>query len=266
MDSPETSESAKGFAKPWVVKDKTGCWFYHCMDLPGESIETGTWDMRGRTSQYFGGVGLKGKSVLDVGTASGFLAFEAEKAGASSVVGYDAYAGRIREMIPIRDYRQNKERYLRELDTGMLSMKRGFWYSHGKLKSSVRAYYGSVYDIPEDVGDFDVAIIGQILVHLKHPLSCIEQVAERVKPGGHLIITEGTFDSPEPVIRFLWTPNNRNQTYSWWHISEEFFRRFLSVLDFELVSKSKAPYRLKSQKDEWSEYELPTFVFRRMVV
>jgi hypothetical protein len=61
------------------------CKFYHAMDLPQIGFVQGAWDLRGRFDDYIGGVGLKDRSVLDVGTASGFLSFEAEQRGAQPV-------------------------------------------------------------------------------------------------------------------------------------------------------------------------------------
>jgi len=45
------------------------CRFYHAMDLPQLGFVQGAWDLRGRFDEYIGGVGLKDRSVLDVGTA-----------------------------------------------------------------------------------------------------------------------------------------------------------------------------------------------------
>ncbi len=60
------------------------CWFYHVMDLPGlGTIEhPGSWDLRGRFDEYIAHTPISGKTLVDVGTASGFLSFEAEKRGA----------------------------------------------------------------------------------------------------------------------------------------------------------------------------------------
>ena len=65
------------------------CTWYHSMDLPGIGEVVGAWDLRGRFDDYVGHVALGGKSVLDVGTANGFLSFEAEKRGAT-VTSFDA--------------------------------------------------------------------------------------------------------------------------------------------------------------------------------
>jgi 2-polyprenyl-3-methyl-5-hydroxy-6-metoxy-1,4-benzoquinol methylase len=75
------------------------CWFYHTMDLPDVGTVTGSWDLRGRFDEYVGHVPLAGKTFLDVGTASGFLSFEAEKRGAD-VVSFDAASADVIDSFP----------------------------------------------------------------------------------------------------------------------------------------------------------------------
>jgi 2-polyprenyl-3-methyl-5-hydroxy-6-metoxy-1,4-benzoquinol methylase len=60
------------------------CWFYHVMDLPGLGTVNhfGRWDLRGRFDEYTGFIPVAGRTLVDVGSASGFLTFEAEKRGA----------------------------------------------------------------------------------------------------------------------------------------------------------------------------------------
>ena len=55
------------------------CDFYHSMDFPDGNSVDGVWDLRDRFASYTGNFSFENKSVIDVGTASGFLAFEAEK-------------------------------------------------------------------------------------------------------------------------------------------------------------------------------------------
>ena len=57
------------FATPMAVV--SDCVFYHSMDLPISGSREGHWDLRGRFDDYISRISVDGKSVLDVGTASG---------------------------------------------------------------------------------------------------------------------------------------------------------------------------------------------------
>ena len=70
------------------MTDVDECYFYHHMDLPGLDEVGKGWDLRETINEYLGGYDFRGKRVLDVGTASGFLTFEMEKRGAE-VVSFD---------------------------------------------------------------------------------------------------------------------------------------------------------------------------------
>ena len=70
------------YALPRVVTDLADCAFYHSMDLPGHGTVEGMFDLRGAVDEYLGGVDLRGKRVLELGTADGFLCFEMERRGA----------------------------------------------------------------------------------------------------------------------------------------------------------------------------------------
>ena len=57
------------------------CYFYHTTTIPGRGTVTGEWDLAPGIDAYLGHVPFAGKSVLDVGAATGFLTFHMEKAG-----------------------------------------------------------------------------------------------------------------------------------------------------------------------------------------
>lgn len=78
------------FAFSREVENPQECVFYHSLDLPFSGYQKGHWDLRGKFKNYTNDVSFKNKIVLDVGTASGFLSFEAEKHGAKQVVSVDA--------------------------------------------------------------------------------------------------------------------------------------------------------------------------------
>src|SRR5690349_2280017 len=102
MDTAETDHKSL-FARPRYVDRLEDCIFYHTMDLPVFGVVRGAWDLRGRFDDYIGGVTVENKSVLDIGTATGFLSFEAEKHGAARVVSFDMSDARQQMFIPFKD-------------------------------------------------------------------------------------------------------------------------------------------------------------------
>ena len=87
------------YAQPRLIDDINDCYFYHTMDVPGYGHVEGEWDLRGKESEYLGRIPLKGKRVLEVGTASGFLCFYMENQGAQ-VVAYDLSPAEDWDMVP----------------------------------------------------------------------------------------------------------------------------------------------------------------------
>jgi 2-polyprenyl-3-methyl-5-hydroxy-6-metoxy-1,4-benzoquinol methylase len=89
--------------QPRLVETLDECFFYHTMDLPKFGLVHGHWDLRGRFEEYVGGVEVSGKSVLDIGTATGFLSFEAEKRGATRVLSFDMSDVKHQTFLPFKD-------------------------------------------------------------------------------------------------------------------------------------------------------------------
>ena len=236
------------YAEIQTVLDSGSCWFYHSMDIPGVGAVHGQWDMRGKFAEYIGGLDISGRTFLDVGTASGFLLFEAEKHGAS-VTGFDAESGSQYQIIPGRGAPDFSE--------GFRQMRNGFWLAHKAFKSSARVIYGDIYQMSELVPKHDVVLIGQILVHLRDPLGAIHQAS--LVANDYLIITEGSFKSQTPSALFLGRDGNE---MTWWHLSDAIYHQWLSLLGFRVVSTSKAKFKCHSPGMP-PEIELWTFVSKR---
>lgn len=204
------------------------CHFYHVMDIPGHGLMRGNWDLRGGVDDYLGHVPLAGRRVLEIGPASGFLTFEMEKRGADVVAievpddpGWDFVPYPASVMEPVYQARREKMRRL----------KNSFWFAHAAHRSKARLVYGDVYDLPEELGGFDVALMGSLLLHCHSPLKIVEQCARR---AGTLIITDMFYPelAGEPICRLYPTRENRNWG-TWWHFSPEFFVQFLEVMGFK---------------------------------
>lgn len=251
--------SVGGFQRPRAVADIAQCYFYHAMDLPGVGSISGIWDLRGRFADYTGHVDMAGRSVLDVGTASGFLSFAAEAAGAR-VTSLDTIDGATYEFIPHGAVRGDPGAFARVYAERVERLKNAYWFAHARLGSRCRAYYANVYDLTDDVGSYDVVLIGQVLVHLRNPLLALERIATRC--ARTLVITEGMTDDGEPTATFLGNRAHPEQVRAWWHFSVQFYVRYLGILGFDLVTKGRARYPCDAPGHA-PEIELTTLVFRR---
>src|SRR5215467_6607275 len=121
------------------------CYFYHTMDLPGVGIIRGQWHIR-NFHQYVGDVDLTGKSVLDVGTASGFLSFEAERAGASRVVSFDSDSVERMFRLPFAQnlFWRDWHAWVRENEGWLAGLKAAYRFAHARLKSNAETRYGDI--------------------------------------------------------------------------------------------------------------------------
>ena len=158
------------------------CEFYHSLDLPGIGLQQGNWDLRGGYDDYFGGHDFSGERVLEIGTASGALAFEIERRGASEVVAFDLDEGLTHDCrLPTPDEE------LVEFRARMAQVRNAFWLAHHLLASNVKAVYGHAGALPAELGRFDAVVMGNILQHLQDPVGAVLQAARH---SDHLIITE----------------------------------------------------------------------------
>jgi SAM-dependent methyltransferase len=173
------------YAPSRTVNRLEDCFFYHTMDLPGHGTIQGIWDIRNDVDPYLGFVPLKGKRVLELGTASGFLCYEMEKRGAD-VVGYDLNESLDWDIVPYYDFPQTshafeRKRHIRELNNG-------WWYAHAGNKSKAHVVYGDIYKVPESIGPVDIATFGCILLHLRDPFQALASASKLVKET--IIVTQ----------------------------------------------------------------------------
>jgi hypothetical protein len=218
-----------------IVPPLSECHFYHAMDLPGIGPVDGDWDLRGRFDQYVGNVDLQGKTVLDVGTASGFLSFEAEKRGAT-VFSFDADGPERIQLVPPASRDPEHRAYLSQYFS---QMRNSYKLAHHAFQSQATPVYGDVYGLSDVAPQCDIAIVAQILVHLRDPIGALEQAALLAKE--RLIIVEGVFsdDQTLPVIHFL----GEHAPYAWWHLSLPLYKAVLPKLGFEIERVETDQYK-----------------------
>jgi len=84
--------------------------------------------------------------------------------------------------------------------------------------------------LPAALGEFDIAVMGAVLLHCRDPLRIVEQCAKRAKS---LIIVDKFHPDLEgaAVCRLAPTPENF-LWHTWWHFSTQFFTQFFAVMGF----------------------------------
>jgi SAM-dependent methyltransferase len=230
---------ADPYAVPRHVTDPADCYFYHTMDLPGQGTVQGEWDLRAGIDAYLGGVSCRGKRVLEVGTASGFVCFALERQRAE-VVAYDLSPEEPADVVPFA--RADWAQRLREHQVHVARLNNAFWFGHRLLGSRARLVHGSAYAVPEAIGPVDVATFGCVLLHLRDPFQALASA---------LRLTRETAVVTEPLVLrsrlkrlvlrrlfgpwMLFVPRWRTATPSttWWVLSPEVIQGFLGVLGFE---------------------------------
>ena len=227
------------YETPREITDITSCAFYHFMDLPGIGEVGDQWDLRKTIDDYFGHFGFSGKRVLDVGAASGFLSFEMEKRGAS-VVSFDIVSGGDWNYVPFVHPEFSAENLLNDVKWHINSIKNAYWYAHRVLKSEAKAYYGDIYGIPEELGEFDVVMFGMVLPHLRDPFLALQSASRLSREW--VIITQQAMNNPEPTMFFMPDIETRADPMTWWLMSDRCVERMLGVLGFETTSISRADH------------------------
>ena len=230
------------FAAPRRVERPEGCFFYHTMELPGLGVIHGQWDLRGKFEEYVGGVDVAGKSVLDVGTATGFLSFESERRGASRIVSHDMSDVRQQTLLPFKDklYYKDRERWAEIYGAEMERWKDAYWLCHRLLGSRAQVFYGSVYDVPPALGQFDVVLVGSVLEHLSDQVSALGSIARVTK--GTMVVVTPLLQTEEHIARFEPLAGTPDYDYTWWRYSVGVYREVFRMLGFRVERVTSGQY------------------------
>jgi SAM-dependent methyltransferase len=208
------------------------CEFYQTIELPGIGVIPGSWDHREGCDVYLGHLDFNGKRVLDVGPANGFFSFEMERRGAS-VVAIDLGQNSDWDVVPHPYLEEDKSKA--GMRDNVRRVENAFWYAHELLKSKVELIYGTVYDVPGLIAPVDIALMSNVLQHLRDPLRAIEQVGKVVKET--IVITEALWHGPPDFIdssSMRLTPRAETSecNHSWWQASPSLIMEFLRLLNF----------------------------------
>jgi tRNA (mo5U34)-methyltransferase len=142
--------------------------WYHTLELGDGVVTRGMFDHRPVLDRYPIPADLTGKRCLDVATMDGFWAFEMERRGAASVTALD-----------LEDPEQlDWPAALRgDHDKSMDETKaERFELARRALGSKVERVLMSAYDLSPALGTFDFVFCGDLLLHLKDPITPVENI------------------------------------------------------------------------------------------
>jgi SAM-dependent methyltransferase len=250
------------YETPWPKPPVEQCYWYHTAQFPdGETIQ-GTWTIPD-FADYVGGYDLRGKTVLDIGTASGFLGFAAEKAGAT-VTALDAATTREFRHVPFaasasyQDIVGSRETLTKY---NLTPTKNSWWYSWHKLSSKVKCVYAPIPDLYEWDTQFDVVMAGAIIEHLSDPVYSIGAWARVAKEAVIIPFTD-VFETDDLLMRPMTPWNDPAFYYAWWQLSRGLYVRLFDILGFDVefvTSHAKHNAAEIGQQDA----QRPTIIARR---
>lgn len=226
------------YAKPRSISDLSQCAFYHTMEIPGYGLVEAQWDLRPGIREYTGGIDFRGRRVLEIGTASGFVCFYMEQQGAE-VIAYDLSEEQAWDVVPIATADYQHWASIRRL--GIRKLNNGYWLAHKAFGSKAKVVYGTVYDIPRAIGPVDASTFGSVLVHLRDPFLALQNAArltrDTILVTDVLSPTRVTTAAPGapalPLMEFIPNFRNKGPLDSWWFLSPEIVVAFLGALGFE---------------------------------
>jgi tRNA (mo5U34)-methyltransferase len=205
--------------------------WYHTIDL-GHGIKTaGQYDLTPLLKHYGIPESLEGWSVLDVGPAHGFFAFEFERRGAARVATAELPSWSEHDASPVlQDIFGRVPASAEEYHRGALG------FAIDARGSRVERQFCNVYDLtPERVGSYDLVFCASVLLHLSDPLRALYGIRRVCKKEA--IICTGIDTHPqvanEPFALFLGTPDGQ----AFWFPTMKCFEMMVLAAGFTRVER-----------------------------
>jgi hypothetical protein len=217
--------------------------FYHTVELPDGRVISGDWDLRGHEDTYLGGSPFAGKRVIEYGPATGWIsAHIAARARALTVFDLPIGAG----PDPIPGLFNVPETFALSAAAHTDGQRNSWWFVRNTLGFQAHAVYADIFDPPGDLGRYDIAVFGCILLHLMHPYRALQGAAAITDEA--IIVTDLAL-SPhgrevDPELLFAPSPPP-NGVFHWWYLSSLAVCQMLVALGFpQLAVTTHRPVRM----------------------
>jgi tRNA (mo5U34)-methyltransferase len=203
--------------------------WYHTIDLGGGVVTAGMFDHRPVVDRYLLPGDLTGARCLDVGTMDGFWAFEMERRGATEVIAADVAT--VDELDWPASWRPRVQTTLDE------TKKVRFDLAQAALGSRVQRVERSVYELDRDLGQFDLILCGDLLIHLKDPITAVQRM---------LSVCRGSTILCNPIKRFRLARGRALAEFDgiaefqWWLLSEASIQRMMLAAGYARVERGRA--------------------------
>jgi tRNA (mo5U34)-methyltransferase len=206
--------------------------WYHTLELGDGVVTEAMFDHRPVLDRYPVPADLSGLRCLDVGTMDGFWAFEMERRGAASVTAIDL------DDPEALDWPASLREGEKTLDE---TKAERFALAKRAIGSSVERVTLSAYDLsPDRLGSFDFVFCGDLLVHLKDPVSAVERIRSVCTGSAVIVNTIKRFRFRERVPL---AELDGVDEFVWWHTNLAGLERIVRAGGFPRVEAAK-PFEL----------------------
>jgi tRNA (mo5U34)-methyltransferase len=240
-------------ARELGLGDLSGYYWYHTIDLPHDLATPGLYDFRATYPCFGFPERMEGLRVLDVGSATGFFAFEFARRGAQ-VVSVELPSLEALDRFPGQDIRNSIDEIQRmmfpeSVDASRVFIRRyspeelyfyllegPFEFCRKLLGLDIARCYASVYDLPaRRMGEFDLVFLGDILLHTINPLAALAAVAPLCR--GKLVLAQvmPEVGGAEPAMLYVGGAEPARDEVQWWWPNQACLIQLLKKLGFREV-------------------------------
>ncbi len=250
------SERARELGLP----DTSRFYWYHTIDLGDGLITPGMYDYRETISAFQFPEDMRGMTVLDAGSATGFFAFEFERRGAR-VVSVELPSLENLDRFPGQDVEGSLRKIERMIFPGgeLSAMRRGdserelyrcllegpFEFCRARLGSSclLALLFRTLYDLTAEKAGvpegFDFVFVGDVLVHIAVSAGKARLAALAALCTGTLVLAQMLPEGPQspPAMIYVGGDNPDEDEVSWFLPNRSCLTQMMSKLRFRHVEE-----------------------------